>query len=164
MKRNNYSTAPLRCLAVLLACGAPALAHRAPAAAVLRPLVRPAADVPVSGRVTGPDGGGLPGVTVLVKGTSVGASTSADGSFAISAPEGSTLVFSYIGYRTQEARVGSTNVINVMLAVDEQKLSEVVVVGYGTQQRGSVTGAISSVGAQEIVRQPVADLSQAIQG
>ena len=120
--------------------------------------------MPVSGRVTGPDGTGLPGVTVLVKGTSVGASTNVDGSFAISAPEGSTLVFSYIGYRTQEARVGSTNVINVTLAVDEQKLSEVVVVGYGTQQRGSVTGAISSVGAQEIVRQPVADLSQAIQG
>ena len=168
MKRNNYSTAPLRCLAVLLACGAPALAptlvHGAPAAAAPRPLVRPAAEVPVSGRVTGPDGAGLPGVTVLVKGTSVGASTNADGSFAISAPDGSTLVFSYIGYRTQEARVGSTNVINVMLAVDEQKLSEVVVVGYGTQQRGSVTGAISSVGAQEIVRQPVADLSQAIQG
>ena len=168
MKRNDYSTAPLRCLAVLLACGAPALAptlvHGAPAAAAPRPLVRPAAEVPVSGRVTGPDGGGLPGVTVLVKGTSVGASTSADGSFAISAPDGSTLVFSYIGYRTQEARVGSTNVISVMLAVDEQKLSEVVVVGYGTQQRGSVTGAISSVGAQEIVRQPVADLSQAIQG
>ena len=168
MKRNNYSTAPLRCLAVLLACGAPALAptlvHGAPAAAAPRPLVRPAAEVPVSGRVTGPDGAGLPGVTVLVKGTSVGASTNADGSFAISAPDGSTLVFSYIGYRTQEARVGSTNVINVTLAVDEQKLSEVVVVGYGTQQRGSVTGAISSVGAQEIVRQPVADLSQAIQG
>ncbi|WP_310398141.1 TonB-dependent receptor [Hymenobacter sp.] len=164
MKRNSYLIALLRRAAVLLACAAPALAHSAPAAAVARPLARPAADVPVSGRVTGPDGAGLPGVTVLVKGTTLGTSTNTDGSFTLNAPENATLVFSYIGYRTQETAVGTTGVINITLAVDEQKLNEVVVVGYGTQQRGSVTGAISSVGAPEIARQPVADLSQAIQG
>ena len=164
MKRNYYLTTWLRRAAVLLACGAPALAYGAPVAAAARPLrARPAA-VPVSGRVTSPDGAGLPGVTVLVKGTTLGTSTNADGSFSLSVPESSTLVFSYVGYRTQEAAVGTTSVINVTLAVDEQRLNEVVVVGYGTQQRGSVTGAISSVGAADIVRQPVADATQAIQG
>ena len=122
-----------------------------------------AADVPVSGRVVGTDGQGLPGVTVLVKGTSIGASTNIDGSFSLTAPEGSTLVFSYVGYKTQEASVGN-GPISVTLAVDEQKLNEVVVVGYGTQRREDVTGAIASVTEQEIKTQPVAGLDQALQG
>jgi TonB-linked SusC/RagA family outer membrane protein len=122
-----------------------------------------AADVPVSGRVVGTDGQGLPGVTVLVKGTAIGSSTNANGSFALRAPEGSTLVFSYVGYKTQEAGVGS-GPISVTLAVDEQKLSEVVVVGYGTQRREDVTGAIASVTEQDIKTQPVAGLDQALQG
>ena len=162
MKRNYYSTGVARCAAVLLSCALPMLAQAAPAATLS--LVRPAADVPVSGRVTGADKQGLPGVTVLVKGTSVGTSTNADGTFSMTVPEASTLVFSYVGYKTQEVAVGSSNSINVTLAVDEQKLNEVVVVGYGTQQRGSVTGSVASVAGAEIAALPVADVAQALQG
>jgi len=123
------------------------------------------ADVPVSGRVTQPNGDGLPGVTVLVKGTSIGTSTGADGSFSLTAPENSVLVFSSVGFVRQEVPVTSaSSSLAIRLVDDTQALNEVVVVGYGTQERGSVTGAISSVGAAEIVRQPVADATQAIQG
>ena len=166
MKQKIYLIALLRRTAVLLACGLPALASAAPTAAV-RLLVRPAADVPVSGRVSGPDGAGLPGVTVLVRGTSIGASTNSEGRFSLNAPEGSTLVFSFVGFTTQTVVVSAATAstpISIRLVEDTQKLNEVVVVGYGTQERGSVTGAISSVSAAEIVRQPVADVTQAIQG
>ena len=95
----------------------------------------------------------------------MGTSTSSDGSFSLSAPEGSTLVFSSIGFTSRELAVtGSTTTLNVTLETDTKALSEVVVVGYGTQERGSVTGAISSVASAEIVRQPVADVTQAMQG
>ena len=164
MKRKFYLIALLRRTTVLLACGLPALAAATPATAAVRSLTWPVADVPVTGRVTGADGNGLPGVTVLVRGTSVGTSTSVDGSFSLAVPQAGTLVFSYVGYKTQTVVLGATNVINVTLAADEQKLNEVVVVGYGTQQRGSVTGAIASVSGHDIASQPVADPTQALQG
>ncbi|OGX84228.1 SusC/RagA family TonB-linked outer membrane protein [Hymenobacter glacialis] len=164
MKRNFYLIALVRRTAVLLACGFPAMAMAAPAGpAHLR--ASTAADVPVSGRVLGPDGSGLPGVTVLVRGTTIGTTTSGDGTFSLNVPEGSTLVFSFVGFTTQTSMVSATtSTLNVTLQEDTQKLTEVVVVGYGTQQRGSVTGAVSSVSAREIASQPVADATQALQG
>ena len=164
MKRNFYLIAPVRRTAVVLACALPVWATAAPAPAAPTLHVRPVADVPVSGRVTGPDGTGLPGVTVLVRGTTVGTSTNSEGVFSLNVPEGSTLVFSFVGFTTQSAAVTSGGTINVTLQEDTQKLSEVVVVGYGTQQRGSVTGAVSSVSARDIASQPVADATQALQG
>ena len=167
MKQKIYLIALLRSTAVLLACGLPALASSAPAAEISRSLIRPAADVPVSGRVTGPDGVGLPGVTVLVRGTSIGASTNAEGGFSLNVPEGGTLVFSFVGFTTQTVVVTAATAnapINIRLAEDTQKLNEVVVVGYGTQERGSVTGAVSSVSGSEIAALPVADAVQALQG
>ncbi|MFC7667197.1 carboxypeptidase-like regulatory domain-containing protein [Hymenobacter humi] len=166
MKRNFYLIALVRRSAVLLACGVPAMAAAAPAAPALLLHSYTAADVPVSGRVTGPDGVGLPGVTVLVRGTTVGTSTGSDGAFSLSVPEGSTLVFSFVGFTTQTATVSGTTSgpLNISLIEDTQKLNEVVVVGYGTQQRGSVTGAVSSVSSREIASQPVADATQALQG
>lgn len=168
MTLNSYSSF-LRRAILLTACGLPAVVAPALAGRNLPPspvATSPAtADVPVSGRVTQSNGEGLPGVTVLVKGTSVGASTSSDGTFSLNVPEGSTLVFSSIGFTSRELPVtGSTTSFNVTLEADTKSLSEVVVVGYGTQERGSVTGAISSVNNAEIVRQPVADVTQAIQG
>ncbi|WP_375416552.1 SusC/RagA family TonB-linked outer membrane protein [uncultured Hymenobacter sp.] len=169
MNRPFYSQLLLHRALWLTACSGLVLAAPA-AASTPKPLKRPItsqsslADVPVSGRVTSADGAGLPGVTVLVRGTSIGTSTNADGSFSLTAPEGGTLVFSYVGFKTQEAVIGSTNVINVTLVADAQALSEIVVVGYGTQERQSVTGAVSSVSAREIASQPVADPAQAIQG
>ena len=166
MKRKFYLITPLGCTVALLACALPGLASPGPTAVSTPLLSHLLADVPVSGRVTGPDGAGLPGVTVLVQGTSIGASTNSEGAFSINAPEGSTLLFSYMGYATQSIPLSavSNGALNVMLREDAQKLSEVVVVGYGTQQRGSVTGAVSSVGAREIASQPVADATQALQG
>ncbi len=123
------------------------------------------ATVPVSGRVTQPNGEGLPGVTVLVKGTTIGTQTNASGAFTLDVPEGGTLVFSSIGYARQEIAItGPTPNLAVALKEDQQALNEVVVVGYGTQERQSVTGAVSSVSGRDIATQPVADPAQAIQG
>ena len=126
---------------------------------------RPAATVPVSGRVTQASGEGLPGVTVLVRGTTTGTNTDADGRFTIEVPEGGVLVFSNVGYARQEVPItGATSNLAISLKEDQQALSEVVVVGYGTQERQSVTGAVSSVSGRDIATQPVADPAQAIQG
>jgi len=124
------------------------------------------AEVPVTGRVVDGKGEGLPGVTVLVRGTTIGATTDATGRFSLRAPEGSTLLFSSVGFQTQSVVLTAANAstISVALRDDTQSLNEVVVVGYGTQERGSVTGAISSVSSADIIRQPVADATQAIQG
>ncbi len=121
-------------------------------------------DIPVTGRVTDSKGEPLPGVTVLVKGTTTGASTDADGRFSITVPEGSTLVFSSVGFVRQEFPVGTTRTFEIRLKEDQQSLNEVVVVGYGTQNRQEVTTAVTSVGAAAIERQPVAGFDQALQG
>lgn len=122
-------------------------------------------NVPVSGRVTDAKGEALPGVTVLVKGTSIGTSTGADGSFSLSVPENSTLVFSSIGYKNQELPVaGTTSTIAIRMTDDAQSLTEVVVVGYGTQTRQDLSTSVASVGAAQIARQPVAGFDQALQG
>ncbi|MVN78152.1 SusC/RagA family TonB-linked outer membrane protein [Hymenobacter sp. HMF4947] len=124
-----------------------------------------AANVPVSGRVTQASGEGLPGVTVLVKGTTTGTSTGPDGSFSLNVPEGSTLVFSSVGFKSQERAVtGATSGLVISLVDDAQSLKEIVVVGYGTQERQSVTGAVASVSGRAIASQPVPDAAQAIQG
>jgi TonB-linked SusC/RagA family outer membrane protein len=124
-----------------------------------------AANVPVSGRVTDSKGEGIPGVTVLVRGTTIGTSTDASGAYTLSVPEGSTLVFSSVGFTTQEIPVtGANNSLAVSLKESAKDLGEVVVVGYGTQERQSVTGAVASVSGRQIAAQPVSDASQAIQG
>ena len=164
MKRTVYLIMLVRRTAVLLACGLPALAASAAAPLAAAP-ARAAADVPVSGRVVGPDGSGLPGVTVLVRGSSTGTTTSAEGQFALSAPEGSTLLFSFVGFTTQTVTVtAGMPALSISLREDAQKLNEVVVVGYGTQDRGSISSAISSVSGRDIATQPVADPTQALQG
>jgi TonB-linked SusC/RagA family outer membrane protein len=164
MKRTVYLIALVRRTAVLLACGLPALASAAVAPVAVHPAARPVADVPVSGRVTGPDGTGLPGVTVLVRGTSIGTSTNTEGAFTLTAPEGSTLVFSFVGFATQTAQVTSGSPVNITLREDAKQLNEIVVVGYGTQERADVTGSVSSVSGRDIATQPVADATQALQG
>jgi TonB-linked SusC/RagA family outer membrane protein len=124
-----------------------------------------AANVPVSGRVTDSKGEGLPGVTVLVKGTTTGTSTGPDGSFSLSAPENSVLVFSSVGFvRREQPITGATSSLAIRLAEETKDLNEVVVVGYGTQERQSVTGAVASVSGRTIAAQPVADAGQALQG
>ncbi|WP_165963681.1 SusC/RagA family TonB-linked outer membrane protein [Hymenobacter radiodurans] len=118
----------------------------------------------ISGRVVAADGTGLPGVNVVVKGSSTGAATDAEGRFTVAAAPGSTLVFSFVGYAPQEVAVGNQSTINVTLAEDTKALSEVVVVGYGVQKKSQVTGAISSVDEQSLRDVPVANIGQALQG
>ena len=118
----------------------------------------------ISGRVISAEGGdGLPGVTVLQKGTTNGVSTNGDGGFTLSAPVGSTLVFSAIGFVSQEAVVSGTTV-NITLATNTKALDEVVVVGYGTQRAEAVTGSVASISGETLREVPAANISQALQG
>ncbi|OWP61900.1 hypothetical protein CDA63_17070 [Hymenobacter amundsenii] len=109
------------------------------------------ADVPVSGRVINSQGEGVPGVTVLVRGTTIGTATAADGSFLLNVPENSTLTFSAIGFTTQELAItGAQTNIGITLVDDLKALQEVVVVGYGTQSRQNLTTSVASVNAAAI--------------
>src|SRR5690554_1101758 len=121
-------------------------------------------DVTVSGTVTDENWEPIPGVTVSVPGTSAGTATDLDGRYTLSVPEGSTLVFSFIGFVTQSVAVGERSVIDVILAEDMASLDEVVVVGYGTQERRDVTGSIASVGSEEIQQVIATNAIQSIQG
>ena len=124
-----------------------------------------AQDVPVSGRVTSSDdGSGLPGVTVQVKGTGRGTTTDVQGNYTLSASPSNTLVFSFIGYTTQEVAVGNKTKVNVLLAGDSKQLSEVVVIGYGTQQRQRVTSSISTVSGAAIANLATPSFDQQLGG
>ncbi|MBC9795541.1 SusC/RagA family TonB-linked outer membrane protein [Sinomicrobium weinanense] len=120
----------------------------------------------ISGIITAEeDGIPLMGVNIVVKGKAVGTVTGPDGDYALSVPDGSeVLVFSFMGFETQEIPINNRPEINVVLKSDSQNLDEVVVIGYGTQKKRDVTGAISSVSEESIVeRQPV-DVFDALQG
>lgn len=109
--------------------------------------------------------GPLPGVNVIVKGTSNGAQTDLDGKYTISdAGSGAVLVFSYLGYLTQEVEVGSRSVVDVILEEDIAQLETVVVVGYGNQVRKEITTAVTSVGEEEFNRGTINNASQLLQG
>ncbi|NBB31732.1 SusC/RagA family TonB-linked outer membrane protein [Cellulophaga sp. BC115SP] len=120
----------------------------------------------ITGKVTSSeDGQGVPGVSVMIKGTNKGTTTDANGSYKINSSSAKdVLLFSAIGYTTSEVAVGSKNTINVVLNVENQALSEVVVVGYGTQKKSQLTGAISQVSAKQISEMPITNLGQALQG
>ncbi|MFD2720474.1 SusC/RagA family TonB-linked outer membrane protein [Hymenobacter monticola] len=135
--------------------------------ATAAPVLSPAwqvVDGPVTGRITDEKGAGIPGVTVLVKGTSNGTQTDVDGRYSLVAPANATLVFSFVGYTSQEIAVGGRSTIDTQLAVSAQGLSEVVVVGYLAQDRQNVTSAVSSLNVQEANKAPVPTLAQSIQG
>src|SRR5689334_5347022 len=106
----------------------------------------------VTGSIKDDAGIGMPGVNVLLKGTTTGTTTDADGRYSLSVPAGGdpVLVISFIGYLTQEQAIGSRSTIDVTMAVDVVQLSEVVVVGYGTQQKRDVTSSISSISNDNI--------------
>jgi TonB-linked SusC/RagA family outer membrane protein len=119
----------------------------------------------VSGVVRDESGNVLPGVNVLEKGTTNGTSTSADGQYKIEIGSGSsTLVFSFIGYATQEILPGVQTVINISLTPDVTSLQEVVVVGYGSEKRSDLTGAVSSVKTAEMTKVATNDVTQMLQG
>lgn len=116
----------------------------------------------VKDKVTGQ---GLPGVSVLVKGTSVGSATDIDGSYSINLPaNGNTLEFRYIGYQTIERAIGNESTVNVIMSVDDKTLSEVLVVGYGTQTKAEFTGSAASVAGDKLKDMPVQSFDQALSG
>ena len=120
----------------------------------------------VTGKITESDKGeGLPGVNILVKGTTTGAVTNVEGNYKISIPEGPvSLVVSFVGYVSQEIKVGSETIVDVVLSPDTKALDELVVIGYGSQKKINLTGAVANVGAEVIESRPVANLGQALQG
>ncbi len=120
----------------------------------------------VTGQVTDAgDRTGIPGATVLVKGTTRGTQTDASGNYTLLVPaEGTTLVFSFVGTTTQEITIGNRTQINVALSNDARSLNEVVVVGYGTQQARDVKGSIATIKAAELNNVPVQSFEQAIVG
>ncbi|SDL62805.1 TonB-linked outer membrane protein, SusC/RagA family [Catalinimonas alkaloidigena] len=120
----------------------------------------------LQGTVIDDTGEGIPGVSVLAKGTSVGTITDVSGNYTLTIPnpQDAILVFSFVGYTTQEVPVGSQTTINVTLASDIKALEEVVVVGYGTQKKATLTGSIAEVEGKEIVKSPQPNLSNALAG
>jgi outer membrane receptor for Fe3+-dicitrate len=117
----------------------------------------------VQGRITSGDSA-LANVTVQVKGSSTATQTDNNGNFRISASPGATLVLSAVGFTTQEVKVDNRGTVNVDLASAATQLEQIVVVGYGTQRRATVTGAIANVSGKTVAELPVPNIGQALQG
>ncbi|NII85668.1 TonB-dependent receptor [Pedobacter riviphilus] len=128
------------------------------------PFALMAQDIPVTGKVTEQNGAPLPGATVKLDGTTRAASTDANGVFTIQAPVGAKLTINLIGMTAQTVTVPAGGRINVTLTADSKDLTEVVVVGYGTQKKSVVTGSISSVKAKDLESMPINRVEQALQG
>ena len=119
----------------------------------------------VSGMVTDATGAALPGASIVEKGTANGVQTDFDGNYTITVVGSEPiLVFSYIGFLKQELPLNGQASLNVVLTEDAAKLDEVVVVGYGTSKKSDVTGALTSVSSEDFEKQPLNDVSQALQG
>src|SRR5690606_31654046 len=118
----------------------------------------------ITGVITDERGSPLPGVSVLVRGTNNGTASDVDGNYSIIAAPESMLVFSFIGYETQEIPVGQRTAINITMQPSTQTLSEVVVIGYGTREKKDLTGSISAVQSKDIESIPFASPQFALQG
>ena len=119
----------------------------------------------VSGKVTSAeDNTPIPGVNIVVKNTSTGTVTDVDGNYSISVGDGATLVFSAIGFLTEEITVGNQSVMDLSLAPDIQSLSEVVVMGYGSQRKADITSAVSVIDVEKVKDRPITNLTNLLQG
>ena len=120
---------------------------------------------PITGKVIDEKGEALPGVSIVVKGTQRGTTTDTRGQYQLDvADKAATLVFSFVGYESQEVQLGDLTTLNITLKASERGLQEVVVVGYGEQRKSDVTGATSTVTAKEIAKRPLVRVEQALQG
>ncbi|MFN4145470.1 MAG: SusC/RagA family TonB-linked outer membrane protein [Runella sp.] len=118
----------------------------------------------LSGVIRGEDGKPMPGVSIILKGTQTGTATDATGKYQIRVSPRSVLVFSFVGYESQEIVVGNRTSLDLTLAPDAQALNEVVVVGYGVQKKRDLTGAVATVSSKQIQQVPVTNVVQALQG
>jgi hypothetical protein len=122
-------------------------------------------EITVSGRITDENGIGLPGTSIVEKGTTNGAISDVDGKFSVKVKdENSILVFSFTGYESQEILVGASSTIEVQMKPSATNLEDVVVVGYGTKKKVNLTGAISTVSSKDIASRPIGNAQQALQG
>lgn len=121
--------------------------------------------IKVQGVVKDEKGNSIPGATVIVKGTTIGTATDLDGKFSLDVPEGGILVVSFVGFTTREIQMGNQQVLEIVLKEDAAQLDEVVVVGYGSQKKSDLTGAISSLSSEDLTSGgTVSNVAQAIQG
>ncbi|MES2731131.1 MAG: TonB-dependent receptor [Bacteroidota bacterium] len=119
----------------------------------------------IKGKVTDEEGVGLPGVSIVIKGTTTGTATDANGAYSLNVPDGATtLVFSFIGYLTQEVAINQQTTIDISLKSDVKALSEIVVVGYGEQKKTSTTAAVATLKATEVSAKPVVNLTNNLGG
>lgn len=118
----------------------------------------------ITGKVTDETGAPMPGVTIVLQGTTVGTVTDLEGKYSIEASEGQVLVFSFIGFQSVRRVVGVSAVLDVRMAVEENNLQEFVVIGYGTIQKKDITGSVSAITSEELKDQPVVSVDQAMAG
>ncbi|MFD0750176.1 SusC/RagA family TonB-linked outer membrane protein [Mucilaginibacter calamicampi] len=121
-------------------------------------------NVTITGTVTDETNQPLPGVSVMVRGTSIGVVTGGNGKYSLSVPGNAAITFSVLGYQTQEIAAGSGAVINVKLIPVQTQLDEVVVVGYGEQKKATLTGSVSTVKGEELTKNPSPNLAASLQG
>lgn len=120
----------------------------------------------LTGKVTDEAAKDLPGVSVIIKGTQRGTTTDANGEYKLAIPEQGevTITFSFVGYQSQDVQLGARSTLDIALTPEDKTLSEVVVVGYGTQRKKDLTGAISSIGARDVAGRQTIQVSDALQG
>jgi TonB-linked SusC/RagA family outer membrane protein len=123
-----------------------------------------AQDAKISGTVVDDQGSSLPGVNILVKGTTTGTSTNAEGAFTLTASLQDTLIFTFIGFQRQEVPINGSETIDIQMVPETYSGEEMVVVGYGTQERETLTGSVSAVGGEELQKTPVTNVSNSLGG
>lgn len=123
-----------------------------------------AQEIKVSGKVSDVGGFGLPGVSVVIKGTTIGGVTNLDGGYSISAKKDAILVFSCLGMKEQEIAINGRSIINLTMEEDVEMLDQIVVVGYGSQKKSSITSAVSAIRGEELLSAPATNVSQLLGG
>lgn len=118
----------------------------------------------LTGKITDENGNGLPGATILIKGTSDGTTSDIDGNYTLSVPDGAVLTLNYVGYTSQEITVGNQSIIDVQLVADVTQLDELVVTGYGSKRKGDIVSAISVVDLEEVKDIPAASVERLLLG
>ena len=122
------------------------------------------ADVDISGKITDENNQGLPGASVVQKGTTNGVTTDLEGNYKLTVSETSLITISFVGYITQEVVVGNRSVIDLQMEIDATQLEELVVIGYGVQKKSDLTGSVASLSAEKLNSQPITSLEQGLQG
>src|SRR5690606_29508591 len=119
-------------------------------------------DVTITGTVVDQTGSPIPGVTVTIPGTTTGTATDENGKYSLTVPEGSTLLFSFIGFEPQRVEIGNRTTIDITLTEALSALEEVVVVGYGTQEKVNLTGAVGVATGERLINRPIANVGEGL--